>query len=136
MIIRWNFLLVPSRRPWFVFGILAITLAGCSQSPGLSTVTGEVKLPDGRPVPMGSVRFISQTPGNPFRTGTIENGRYTVEALQGENVVVVETPPAPEDGSNAKMYVTIPDKYTDPAQSDLRPDVNGPTFTFDIIMKR
>ena len=72
----------PSKPSWFVVTILLLALAACSQQPGICSVEGVVRFPDGQPLTEGTVAFeavdhqprITATgeigPGGTFRLGT------------------------------------------------------------------
>jgi hypothetical protein len=119
---------------------LALGLAGCAKK-GMKTavVKGTVSY-DGKPLPYGSVLFIPESPG-PTATGEIgPDGTYTLTtyakgdgAVLGKHKVVVsaqeDTSNQLPDSRNPLPPPIVPDKYTNPATTDLRAEVEDTVNT-------
>src|SRR5260370_4684338 len=126
---------------WVILAIGAsIGLAGCGPASG--NVSGKVFYKDA-PLKGGNVTFAGTDGKNPQTSPISEDGSYSIDKMPvGPVKITVETkslakesqqrkntpppgvtpppgylPPDPADA--AKHYVKIPDKYSDPAKSEL-----------------
>ena len=97
---------------------------GCGPEPQVdesrTTVSGHVTF-DGKPLQAGSITFSSTETGI-GTTIPIGGGGYVTNRVPiGPNIVTVETESLLF--GNAKEYVRIPAKYSDPSQSGLTADI-------------
>ena len=136
----------------FLTGCLILGCGGKGKDDSRSTVTGKVTLPDGSPVPGGTINFRSTTAAERLGNGEIQaDGSYTAKDVpQGECKVWVDNSylkqsksaggyAAPEGANKAgaagTKYVPIKDKYTDENKTDLKVTVTGSSFTYNAELK-
>lgn len=82
--------MIRSVRWTFLFGLVALTAAGCGPSTG--SVSGNVTF-EGAGIPMGNITFVP--PKGDSVPGTIQDGKYYVENVPlGEATVTVSVPMA------------------------------------------
>jgi hypothetical protein len=135
-------------RPGKFVAAVALVVAGCGGGTG--TLTGKVSY-QGKPVVMGSV-FVQAADGT-RRVSNIEpDGTYTVLNMPVGPVMIAVNSPEPPDPKalagrapragakpapaapavDRSKWVRLPDKYADPAQSDVTTTVSPGTTQFDI----
>jgi hypothetical protein len=122
--------------------VLLLAAAGCTHrnktpGPGRNAVSGTVTF-DGKPLPLGSITFISLKDPQQMTTAFIEKGHFSIgNAPEGECRVTVETESA---HSMPKFYQPIPLKYRDPRASELKANIlkdqpDGTKLTFELKSK-
>jgi hypothetical protein len=125
---------------------LAVGLAGCGRGTG--DVAGKITFKS-KPLVFGSVQFVGAD--NQLHLGAIApDGTYSVQSITaGENRVLVHSPnpayvvpldkqgrPREKPAVDPKLWFPVPDKYSDPSQSDLVFTIEaGKINTFDIELK-
>lgn len=119
---------MPSRRTCCFALVLLLGLMGCS--PGVGTVTGEVKVKgkDGeKAIPDGVISFYSQERKKTIVNRPIKDGKYEAPNVPAGKVKVtvrVIPPPTVQADPKAKnpskdTPLTIAKKYSDPSTTDL-----------------
>jgi hypothetical protein len=119
--------------PSLVLALTALGLSGCSSK---GSVSGKVYYKD-KEVTSGVVTFMQ---GNrSLGTATIQpDGSYSLKSIaKGEAtiIVVAGAPPAGGNSSAKANPITLPKKYSDPAQSPLKLTVKSGSNEFDIRME-
>jgi len=147
------------RWSWVFLALAAsVGLAGCGSSTG--NVTGKVSY-KGTVLKGGNVTFAGEDGKNPQTAPIAEDGSYSIQKMPvGPVKITVETKslgkvakapsntpaggkvPPPEAGYRppdpaeaARRFVEIPDKYSDPAKSDLTYTVTPGSQSHDIELK-
>lgn len=128
---------------------VVIAIAGCERGPRVVPVSGTITL-DGQPVKDAAVMFMLK-PGGRIATGiTDAAGRYTLSthptgngAFEGNHTVTVSlyrdesspgtnTPEGAVSGSSlVKIVWLVPEKYSQPAHSNLTATVSRNQATYD-----
>jgi hypothetical protein len=65
-----------------VAAILVLGFAGCENTGGKVSVSGDVRL-QGRPVEKGTIEFFVPEAAQPAATASVEKGKYSLPAMQG-----------------------------------------------------
>ena len=128
----------------FMFAAAALAATGCGDSgPEMARVSGTVTY-QGKPVPKGTVSFVSPEPGRRNATGNLDaNGYYRLQTEQpgdgaelGEYDVTLYSHDEPVLDYRPKVPVKvqrlIPEKYEDPKTSNLKRTVKSGSNTFDL----
>lgn len=130
-----------------------IALAGCSgESVGM--LQGTVTL-DGKPVPGGSLAFVTPKGGTPVTCFIGEDGKYAVEGVPSGEILITVFPPtdvSPDQGDGLKRMgqgpnvrvaapaapkIRFPERYQDAGKSGLKTTVKGGVWnTYDIPMTK
>jgi hypothetical protein len=137
----------PGRRAWFLAlaaAVVALTPAGCGRSgPPMGRVSGTVTY-QGKPVPKGTVTFVSSDPSRRNATGQLDkNGYYQLQTEEpgdgaelGEYDVTLYSHDEPILDYRPKVPVKaqrlIPEKYENPKTSALKRTVKSGSNTFDL----
>jgi hypothetical protein len=114
-----------SQQSATIIALALLACIGCGPTqkvdPNRAVVPGTVTF-DGKPLPAGQVSFSSTEAPRSTSILIREGGRYSTDRVPiGPNVVTIETESV-QSGS-PHLYVKIPAKYADPAQSGLTIDV-------------
>ena len=119
---------VPKMQLIGCVAILAYTTSlGCGPrqkaDPNRAEISGKVTL-DGQPLPAGTMTFYSPEKGIGTSFSLRQGGTYATDRVPiGSNLVSIETESL-QFGSPS-LYVRIPAKYADPAQSGLTAEVKA-----------
>ena len=127
----------------FAFLIGILVSQGCSETPTIPKtveVSGLVTL-GGVPLKEGMINFSSSTTGDSAIANINQDGRFLFGngVLPGTYRVTItpaesNTPPAP-GVTPPKLNLAIPQKYSDPASTDLKAEVTAQSgeFKFDLV---
>ncbi|MFI4874653.1 MAG: hypothetical protein ACIALR_04920 [Blastopirellula sp. JB062] len=124
--------------------ILLLSLAGCSQSDGLISVTGTVTF-EGEPVEKGAISMIPVDGAGVTAGGVIAGGRYHVRSSPGKVSVLIygqrktENPNAsPEEierGMNFSTKQYVPAAYNDQSKLRITISESNRNFDFDLTQQ-
>jgi hypothetical protein len=126
-------------RRSFAVALAAAVVLGCSSEPKKLKVTGAVTF-KGAPVGEGTIQFTGKAPGTGGETNLKPDGTYDVELLPGRYSIIVYPKfevdtmkglPNPKWGKSDN----IPNKYHQPATSDLACDVAPDKVKHDFDLK-
>jgi hypothetical protein len=148
-LVEVRMIVVPVRAA-VVFAALMVLLAGCGGgSEGLAVVKGKVTY-NGKPVPNGTVNFMPSDANKPSASGEIQpDGSYSLQtyvrnrpsegAVIGEHKVVIVAMQdmaarLPEQRIPLPPPI-VPVKYTSPATSDLKAEVEKKENTINFDLK-
>jgi hypothetical protein len=118
---------LKAAREASLLAVLVVSLTGCgSGGARVVPVAGTVTLGE-QPVASGTVTLVPLAAGDTAApVGTIENGRYTLATGAQEGaplgkykVVVNASAPTNPDDPYSLPKSLVPQKYTDPAKTDL-----------------
>jgi hypothetical protein len=127
----------------FVIGVLA--LLGCDGAR-MADIGGDVKV-DGQAVDEGAIAFYPADGKGPSAGGPIKNGRYSTRVSVGNMKVTVSWPKG--TGVKKKLYnddpkspvlelksESLPEKYSDPMQTELTFEVKSGSNKKDWDLKK
>jgi hypothetical protein len=133
--------------------VLPLLAAGCGGGKG--TVNGQVSY-QGKPLPLGTISFISDVGRHDVANALIKDGQYTANDVSaGPNKVTVVTIDPDQSGGGAagetasggkdmpvaagkkhsKNYVQIPERYANPEKSGLNLDVHTGEQPYDVKLE-
>lgn len=120
------------------FGVLALilaslpTLTGCGSGSAPAAgeyveVSGNVVLPDGKPMKAGAISFEPEVPGGRPEMTAVTDGAFKLSMFAGKYRVALD--------AEAKKP-SVPGKYTKTATSDLIADVKSGTTPLQYTLKK
>jgi len=137
-------------KPGLLALLLLFAVVGCGGSgEGLAVVKGKISY-KGKAVPNGTVNFIPDDPNKPSATGEIQSdGSYSLQTYQGSRpnqgavigkhkVVIVAMQDMASRLPEERVALPppiVPVKYTSPATSDLKAQVEDKENTIDFDLQ-
>jgi hypothetical protein len=98
--------------------ILFAAALGCG--PGQGTVSGQVKLTNGKPLPGGWITFVPADPRQPPATARIdENGRYELTVAAGKVKILVDNRELEAQAAQGPAAPVLPEKIKLPADLNV-----------------
>jgi len=124
------------------FAFLSCLIIGCGSGntgPQTYEVTGTVTF-DGQPVKSGDIQFEPETPGESPDGGPIIDGKFSIRAKPGKNLVSIratrDVPGQTTKGAMgediAKKEEFIPEKYNAATELSETVKTSGNSFTFTL----